>query len=395
MSNFVWGTLAAGISPLFMTLGFVFWDKNWTSSAYNLNLFKCSLASVGFLITVISIDRMRALEDSTAVVHWAMFLSSMIGIVVGDNTWLMALERLGARRVIMVDSLKPFCGALLGAYLLKETIRSPALFFSGMALTVLGVVICALEQKKDSDDKEPTGCKREYKTESKTETEREAGADKDGKGTRKRQEKRNQNGDDDMRVAWGYVLAVVNVLLDAAGFVITKHYGPKLNTFDINLLRFGEASAALALGYGLNKGVAHWFALLDTEGEETATDPAEKGEEDATCRVACFEISFGQQQQKREQGKENEGEDYLWGMGLRALGFISLGVLFVTYLCPALTNYALFQIPLGLVLTLTSLGPIYSLPLVRWLKKETITHTALLSAVVAVVGVVLVVWGAY
>ena len=44
----------------------------------------------------------------------------MLGIVVGDNTWLRALQLLGARRVILVDALKPWLAAILGHFLLDE-----------------------------------------------------------------------------------------------------------------------------------------------------------------------------------------------------------------------------------------------------------------------------------
>ena len=45
---------------------------------------------------------------------------------------------------------------------------------------------------------------------------------------------------------------------------------------------------------------------------------------------------------------------------------ILLGILFVTFLCPALRAYALFEIPLPVALTLGCVGPIYSLP-VGWI----------------------------
>lgn len=49
---------------------------------------------------------------------------------------------------------------------------------------------------------------------------------------------------------------------------------------------------------------------------------------------------------------------------------ISLGVLFVSFLQPALTNYAMFEIASALLLTLESIGPLYSLPLSYILEKK-------------------------
>ena len=42
-----------------------------------------------------------------------LLVSGFIGVTVGDIFWLQAVREMGARRVIMVDSLKPFLGTLL------------------------------------------------------------------------------------------------------------------------------------------------------------------------------------------------------------------------------------------------------------------------------------------
>jgi drug/metabolite transporter (DMT)-like permease len=70
---------------------------------------------------------------------------------------------------------------------------------------------------------------------------------------------------------------------------------------------------------------------------------------------------------------------------------IIFGVVFVTFFCPALSNYALFQISLGIALTLSSIGPIYALPLTFLFKSEPLTLLTVLWTVVAVAGVVILV----
>jgi hypothetical protein len=79
-----------------------------------------------------------------------LILSAFIGIVVGDLLWLEALQLIGARRVIVVDTLKPFCAALFGYLLLGESVN----WFSGlgMLLTMTGVLFVSLEKEND-----PTG----------------------------------------------------------------------------------------------------------------------------------------------------------------------------------------------------------------------------------------------
>jgi drug/metabolite transporter (DMT)-like permease len=39
-----------------------------------------------------------------------LVLSGVLGITIGDVVWLHALKLLGARRLILVDSVKPFVG---------------------------------------------------------------------------------------------------------------------------------------------------------------------------------------------------------------------------------------------------------------------------------------------
>ena len=39
--------------------------------------------------------------SGTAVDKWMLVLSGFIGIVIGDQAWLLAMQRIGARRVIV------------------------------------------------------------------------------------------------------------------------------------------------------------------------------------------------------------------------------------------------------------------------------------------------------
>ena len=67
---------------------------------------------------------------------------------------------------------------------------------------------------------------------------------------------------------------------------------------------------------------------------------------------------------------------------------ISFGVVFVSFLQPALTNYAMFQISLALLLTLESIGPLYSLPLSYILQGDRPTFRACVGAILAVIGII-------
>lgn len=164
---FVLGIVAALAGPLTMTLGFILWDNCWTGSPFALNMFKCSLASIGF---VIASAASRLLSDEQPFssdifqrenVGYLM-LSSVIGIIIGDWTWLEGLRLLGARRVIVMDSLKPFLAAVFGWAFLDEQLRLAAL--GGIVLTVVGIILVSLESETtiDPEDEE---CEEQGKNE--------------------------------------------------------------------------------------------------------------------------------------------------------------------------------------------------------------------------------------
>jgi uncharacterized membrane protein len=101
-------------------IGFIIWDKHWSGSAFALNIFKCSFASLLLLVMVLSTGTFNFSAMFLSYNGFILVLSSMLGIVVGDNTWLRALKLLGARRVIVVDAMKPWLAAVMGHFLLDE-----------------------------------------------------------------------------------------------------------------------------------------------------------------------------------------------------------------------------------------------------------------------------------
>ena len=117
----------------------------WTGDAYALNLVKCSVGSLGFVLVgaLARGDGWLAALTPDAL-RW-LVASALVGIVVGDNLWLRALRVLGARRVILVDVLKPFVAAALARVELGEGV-SPGIVV-GMAVTMGGVLAVALERE--------------------------------------------------------------------------------------------------------------------------------------------------------------------------------------------------------------------------------------------------------
>ena len=155
----------------------------------------------------------------------------------------------------------------------------------------------------------------------------------------------------------GYVAAALNVAFDTWGTVLTKQHGGALNTWEINLVRFGSAALTLALGAAFRGRTA-------SRGIERATSASTIG--DAT-----------------------DARTFLPELTPREWGQVAAGVAFTTFLAPGLGNFALFRVSsLAVFSTLLCVGPIYSLPLGYLIKGERVTCRAVVGSVVAVLGVV-------
>jgi drug/metabolite transporter (DMT)-like permease len=200
--------VASVVAPLLMTVGVIVWGDEWQGSAFALNLYKCSTA--GLLFILISLGQAFHLDDlvsSPGETTYPLVLSSLAGIVIGDNLWLLALQIIGARRVILVDSLKPLLAALYGTVLLRESV--PAVAWLGVLLTCGGIAVVCLER------------------------ESEAVTDQ------------GDSGRESAKLLLGYTAAAGNVILDVWGSALTKNFGKGLSTWEISAVRFGFAAVVM------------------------------------------------------------------------------------------------------------------------------------------------------
>lgn len=168
-ADVVEGVIAAMGAPVVMSLGLLLWEKYWIGSAVMLNAVKCTIATVFFLAAVPF--RIQAWRDglqltpkdlapltsnATASMQNSdrpdvprvemLVLSAFLGIALGDIVWLLALQALGARKLILVDSVKPFCGALFAWLFLGEQMRPQSAI--GILVTVAGVLTVALQRRE-------------------------------------------------------------------------------------------------------------------------------------------------------------------------------------------------------------------------------------------------------
>ena len=501
--TFALGIAAALSAPLTMTVGFIVWDNHWTGSAFALNLFKCNLASIGFVI--LSLSTRSGTDDIffpskifTFENVGFLVLSSTIGIIIGDWTWLEGLRLLGARKVIVMDSLKPFLAALFGWAFLDERLKLAAL--GGIALTVTGILLVSLEtegpeetaadettQQSDPNNKSQkvernvdnqtpiikspnaSTTTSSSSTPPETETEAEVSSEltiapkslakgsfqqpaspesnivivdenkkdvehqttaeanaielklepfaqpqdpQQGSKTTKMPQQSpttssSTNASKRAKTRWelqrGYLYAILNVVLDTYGSVLTKEYGEGMTTWEINLIRFGFAGLfmlACSIGLtlqdrsfgGTNKSISKEGATQNTSEDNGATYDVDQQQQQ---RQQQLETQSDPRAMKQEQGD-------LWyrlpfeTMTKASWMRVCCGVLFVTFFTPALSNYALFQVALALALTLGSAGPLYALPLTFFMQKDQQRPTlrAWMGAGLAVGGiVVLAFWG--
>jgi len=337
----------------FFQLFFQVWDDKWRGQVFALNLVKGLIASLVFLAVLVATSSLPSLSGASP-----LFASAFLGIVVGDCVWLAALRRLGTRRLLLFDCLRPvvcdteqrdthhplvgllqhsaanpcaeptfaeFCtrpacmsvmralsqvAAIAGAISLGEplTARTAA----GITLVISGVYIGSPTDQQEADR---------------------------GKGTPK-------------LGAAGLALACAHLSLDMGGQFITKTGHGNYSSLQINFLRFGSATA---------------FLLL------------------TKLAVYCFSSVLGKPQPTWSQmpSVEEMGRPVLsdrWRATIMA-------TVLVTNIAPWLFVSSLIRLPLGLASTLSCLGPLYEPPLALAVGGTPMKQSAVMGGLLAVLGV--------
>ena len=272
--RFATGIAEASIAPFFMVVGFYAWDHHWNGSPFALNMFKCNVAAIGFIIVVVFTgiinenDQRAAQYDdesssnkdgSIAVtptdgIHmldiFMLMLSSVLGIVMGDFCWLEGMRILSARKIILVDCLKPFLAAYVGWAWFNEQLGAAACL--GLVLTCFGVVMVELDQVDGHDkcpsspDTSPSKLIVVEAQQDPTEIDRLFDPNRQPSPTSPLSTTTKPQTSDTMESSYvgqrknqvntkttmyGYVVALLNVILHTAGATLTKMYGVAMNTW--------------------------------------------------------------------------------------------------------------------------------------------------------------------
>ena len=139
--------------------------------------------------------------------------------------------------------------------------------------------------------------------------------------------------------------AIINIFLDVIGAIFIKSYGRSLSSFEINFIRFGFAGYSMGLcGILVRKCLP-----INNQG---------------AIKLFQFPILTSKE----------------WVL-------VFFGIFCVTFMCPFLTVYSYFYVELPIVMTLASLGPVYSVFVVRICKKEKITIRVIIGCVLSIAGV--------
>lgn len=109
--------------------------------AWALNLSKNVIAGGLLALTVLVSAGLRGGAITTAdlsVLQW-LIPSAFVGIFLGDTWFLRALQSIGPRKAMVIETLVPPFGLVLGWFVLGEMVGSAGLI--GISVTLLGVVV--------------------------------------------------------------------------------------------------------------------------------------------------------------------------------------------------------------------------------------------------------------
>ncbi|GAB4531784.1 MAG: DMT family transporter [Pleurocapsa sp.] len=136
LSNFIGEIAALSAASLWAAASVVYSRLGLKIPPLQLNFYKGIVAIAFILITLIIQQASFAGVSLATVVLLA--LSGVVGIGLGDTAYFAALNTIGARRTLLLETASPPIGALLALIFLKEQLTVNA--WCGILLTLIGIV---------------------------------------------------------------------------------------------------------------------------------------------------------------------------------------------------------------------------------------------------------------
>lgn len=113
-----------------------------------INLIKGIVSIFLFVVTILWSDEL--FTNIPFVPFWLLLLSGVVGIGLGDTAFLSAINVLGARRTLLMQTLAPPITAILALIFLEENLNITA--WCGILLTVIGVAWVITERTENSSN---------------------------------------------------------------------------------------------------------------------------------------------------------------------------------------------------------------------------------------------------
>lgn len=135
LNNFL-GEIAALSAALLWAVSSVVYSRLGVKIApLQLNLYK-GIIAIALIVLTLFLQGATFANLSWATIAW-LSLSGVIGIGLGDTAYFAALNSLGARRTLLLETASPPMGALLALIFIGEQLTSLA--WCGISLTILGI----------------------------------------------------------------------------------------------------------------------------------------------------------------------------------------------------------------------------------------------------------------
>lgn len=142
LADFRGEVAALGAAFIWAAASIVYTGVGRQLSPLVLNLVKGLIAIALLLLTLLFLGKL--LPSVSLMPVLLLLLSGVIGIGIGDTAYFAALNSLGARRALVLESLSPPLGAFLALVFLQEQLAPLA--WLGIGLTIAGVTWVVMER---------------------------------------------------------------------------------------------------------------------------------------------------------------------------------------------------------------------------------------------------------
>lgn len=231
---------ALSTAAVWATASIMFARLGKSVSPLALNWLKCVIALALMVVFMWGLHGAVWPETLNLFETSALAVSGLVGLTLGDTLFFLALNRIGARRTLLLSALSPPTTAVLAVPVLGEPLTWP--MAGGIGLTMAGVVWVIME--RHPSDQPPDS---DRKTDGTTDA---GGSGKQGRSP---------------VLQWGVVFGLGYALCQATGNVLTKLGGGEITALEISVVRlaFGIIGLTMVLG-ATRRLVETWRPMQET-----------------------------------------------------------------------------------------------------------------------------------